>query len=834
MTGQKIKVLLLLLPLLAVGCALVDDNGPKKSSRTGLIVTPPSYYSTTKARYLGGKYQENLDRLVERIVRNPKTSTLQFANNISSVGGIGFFTHSAAKTPDERYLEVVLGTPETFENKGDLSDKVHHLFSLYGVEILGILSGDNDINQDKELSGYGLNLAWRNFLAEPAGNRVTMARAIIYLSKDRVRSFLRQELNQNNLLGNAVIFSVEENGPLTLVSYRPQEMRPDFRPAIREDNLASTPFAPKITPAQPSQSQSNEPSQNVEQPKKEPSNIKEATSSTNAKASRAEAKAELKTTVAAAEKNPEIAAKTAGKTTDSQEKAKSPQRDGAQDAEITRRETSVSGVPAHETKREPNVFSPKPGRPQTQQVAPPLTAESPAEKKLPVAQSTDPAPREENDRLSKKTEEIRPGTSIPEAPKTDIEMKKNDAVKRVVEAPKPAPAVTTEKPVVEPKKPDAGTNEKLSEPVVAKSSVEKSAVGPRNDAKKNIEPPSIASEVETPVRRVAPAHGIAPPALTDKAPEGLIPERTKTATGVVKSAEPSRPPDAKPPTPLAPLSTPKLEAQPQQAKPSLPSAKTTLEEKNVGTPTPASVQIAKAADENKTSETKIAEKLTPPTAAAKHSAVEAMKSAHASDVTKIETPASAPRIESAPATAKLPEVKDSSVRAAPPEPAGKSKADSTRSGEVEKPHPGASGVAKVETPVIETQPSTVTTASSRETVKDKSAGEQIALLKKPTEVVPEKKPLGRTIPKLLEGFIIQLGFNDREKAQRWAETMERRGYAVSITEAGAEGALRVRLGNFAIREDAERQLQTFKQQGLSGIIINLPQGFRPEARSSIP
>jgi cell division septation protein DedD len=92
----------------------------------------------------------------------------------------------------------------------------------------------------------------------------------------------------------------------------------------------------------------------------------------------------------------------------------------------------------------------------------------------------------------------------------------------------------------------------------------------------------------------------------------------------------------------------------------------------------------------------------------------------------------------------------------------------------------------------------------------------------------------RPEPKALEGFIIQLGFNDKEKARQWAEAMERRGYAVSITEAGAEGALRVRLGNFAQRDEAERQLRSFKQEGLSGIIINLPQGFRPEARSSIP
>jgi cell division protein FtsN len=64
--------------------------------------------------------------------------------------------------------------------------------------------------------------------------------------------------------------------------------------------------------------------------------------------------------------------------------------------------------------------------------------------------------------------------------------------------------------------------------------------------------------------------------------------------------------------------------------------------------------------------------------------------------------------------------------------------------------------------------------------------------------------------------------------------MQQRGYAVSVTEAGTEGSLRVRLGNFALRDEAERQLRNFKQDGMSGIIINLPQAFRPEARSSVP
>jgi hypothetical protein len=114
--------------------------------------------------------------------------------------------------------------------------------------------------------------------------------------------------------------------------------------------------------------------------------------------------------------------------------------------------------------------------------------------------------------------------------------------------------------------------------------------------------------------------------------------------------------------------------------------------------------------------------------------------------------------------------------------------------------------------------------------------EQLALLRKPPEAIvePPRPPLARPAQKPLEGFIIQLAFSDKDKAQSWAERMQQRGYAVSVTQAGTEGPLRVRLGNFALREDAERQLRNFKQEGMAGIIINLPQAFRPEARSSVP
>jgi cell division protein FtsN len=217
-------------------CTTLEEN-PRKNVQLGLITTPPTYYTTQKARYLGEKYKNNLDRLVERIVSNPKTANLQFANNIASVGGIGFFTHSATSLVDERFLEIIMGIPETFDSKLDHNAKVHRVFSLYGAELLLILASDSDIFQEKEVNGYGLNLSWRNLVPDAAGPRISLERSTLYFPKVKVRSFLRGDLSQNTFLGEAVIFAVVDDGPMKLVSYRPQELKPDSRGAIQEEPL---------------------------------------------------------------------------------------------------------------------------------------------------------------------------------------------------------------------------------------------------------------------------------------------------------------------------------------------------------------------------------------------------------------------------------------------------------------------------------------------------------------------------------------------------------------------------------------------------------------------
>jgi len=102
------------------------------------------------------------------------------------------------------------------------------------------------------------------------------------------------------------------------------------------------------------------------------------------------------------------------------------------------------------------------------------------------------------------------------------------------------------------------------------------------------------------------------------------------------------------------------------------------------------------------------------------------------------------------------------------------------------------------------------------------------------ENLPEIKPLMKPVPKALEGYIIQVAFKDRSEARIWADTFEQRGYAVSMTEASAGESLRVRVGNFRLRDEAERQLKSIRDTGLIGIILNLPQAYRPEVRSSLP
>lgn len=729
----------LLAAWLMVGCAMLDGSGSKKPSATGFISTPATYYSTAKAKYLGTKYKDNLDRLVERIARDPKTAPLQFANNISSVGGIGFFTHSATKTPDERYLEVVLATPETFETKGEYSEKVHRLFSRYGSELLGILSGDNEIYQDRELSGYGLNLAWHNTINESAGNRVMLARAIVYLPKEKVRSFIRGETNQNELLAGAVIFGEEEDGPLTLVSYRPQVLTADFRPAILEDNLAS---ADELKPSQVPGATAKEPAAKsnpkVEIAKKDSPTAKETPPAA------VERQTAVKTPPAAPQKSPASESlRPKDSATDAAEEPSTREADAVAAATVEEKSSVIaeSKVVKTDSEKQPNETTDLALGPKVEDLQTPAQATQP-EKAAPT-----------------KT------TLIVAANKSGVE------TKPIIELPKPTPA--SEAPQVEaaPGKALPAVEPKASAPVAAKLPGDHLVISSKQQ--ESTQGPSFAVRAESPAPSVEPT-----PIVTRKQTEPLSAikpaEATKEETPIVVLPVPAAPVQAKPP---APVSATKSDTQTVEKK-------APVEQKTESSALAGEVASAKVGEipaAKKESISKAAEKTIAPTVTAKAPAKlpvsEEIKPLPLSSVVKTEAPR-----------------------------------------------------AEIKTPAAPVVPAT----PPHEIVREKPAGEQLALLKKPGDSVVENKPAMRPAAKALEGFIIQIAFSDKAKAQHWAETMERRGYAVSVTEAGVEGSLRVRLGNFAVRDDAERQLRAFKQDGMSGIIINLPQGFKPEARSSVP
>src|SRR5207253_2127055 len=151
------------------------------------------------------------------------------------------------------------------------------------------------------------------------------------------------------------------------------------------------------------------------------------------------------------------------------------------------------------------------------------------------------------------------------------------------------------------------------------------------------------------------------------------------------------------------------------------------------------------------------------------------------EVSKTEAATVAPRPDANPPSAK-PRVTESSKAPESREP--------SLPVEKKKAEP-ASTQAKSEVKIPEAKSTPVVPAQSQQDkVAEKSTGDRVALLKdKPGDSVPDKKDLVKPVPKALEGYIIQLAFSERKSAQRWAETLQRRGYAVSVTEAGIAAPL---------------------------------------------
>jgi hypothetical protein len=585
--------------ILASGCAIQEKDTKGQLSAAGLIATPPSHYSTQKARYLGEKYKAKLNRLIELIIANPKTAKLQFANNLGSSGGMGFFTHSAVKAPDERFLEVVLGTGENLA-AGEYNGKVARLFSLYGRDLLVILASDHEIYNDRELSGYGLNFTWRTL-----GSRASTERAIVYFPKEKVRAFLKEDIGENTLLAEAVIFVIEAEGQANLLSFRAPEHVPDVRAPIQEQVIS-------------------------------PGLIK--------------AKPEVKAVVA---------------------------QGSVKITERIKLERNAGEGSAREKEKliiaSQNQTSSKPITPNEGLVAKEEIVPNPKIETV-VGEKTDPVP-------AGSALELAVQSYTASMPATEV-----------VEASASAPsAVESAQPQVEAKAIKANlqlesTGSKISE---SSSSVE----GSKDKEKLELSPDIINSRIPASMGELRPN--------TD----------SKGDLGIHARPEPA--------------STEARSSSPKQAKPGR-------------------------------------------------------------EVDKLGELASNP-----------------------------------------KTHPEAA--------YTETVIPTLITPSKLQNVEPETVERQGVLGQaKRIENIPETKSLVRPIPKALEGYIIQVSFNDRSEARRWGDSFEQRGYAVSMTEAGSAESLRVRVGNFRLRDDAERQLKNIRENGLVGIILNLPQAYQPQVRSSLP
>lgn len=222
----------LLLMVTFFGCSAAKPRGALPAVNARVSLTPPAhytpYYSTQKARALGESYSENLDLLLERVTQSP-IGQMQFANAIVSLS-LGFFTHSASRPPDERYLEAILAMPDILEEEEDVNATVSRLFAQYGRDILAILASDTTIADDPKVTGYGINFSWRNMLKTPSGPRMSMREAVIYVPKKKSERFLNQQIEHDELLGTSTIFVRQGEQPAQQIRYSPPPSQPWLQP----------------------------------------------------------------------------------------------------------------------------------------------------------------------------------------------------------------------------------------------------------------------------------------------------------------------------------------------------------------------------------------------------------------------------------------------------------------------------------------------------------------------------------------------------------------------------------------------------------------------------
>ncbi|HWH76451.1 MAG TPA: hypothetical protein VNT76_03730, partial [Candidatus Binatus sp.] len=353
-----------------------------------------------------------------------------------------------------------------------------------------------------------MNLAWRNMVAEPSGNRVSMERAVIYFPKERVRNFMRHELSENDLLRDAVIFAVEENGPLNLVSFKPPEPRPDFRPAIHEDNLAATPLASKPTVAsgsapKPALGQNIEAQGTVAKNELRAEKAPVSTASTKPIAMESNSKTMAET---ATLKNPPV--------------AKAP---------VTPPISNVRAEPTEEATTES------------------VTATKKSENGLPAAE-----PKKAEARAEQRTEKVAEQYLLKSPSSPVVEAKKVAPVSptTVAEAPKPDAQAIAPKIVAEPEKAEVIVKEKPAVIAVAPAAPGKAVEPLIVESKPTGSPPSIENAETRPVKKSSAAEAVKP-SVMPKSVEQKSPDATSSTVPAVRTAGPTQPAETAKPAPLA-------------------------------------------------------------------------------------------------------------------------------------------------------------------------------------------------------------------------------------------------------------------------------------------
>ncbi|HWP58710.1 MAG TPA: SPOR domain-containing protein [Candidatus Acidoferrales bacterium] len=787
-------------------CSLYEP-APPKASTAGLVVTPVSTYSTLKARGLAQRYKDNLERIVVEIVRSPVTAKLQFSNNIVSTGGIGFFTHSASQSADERYLELILAAPEVFDDSVGFGPKLDRLMAQYGGELLRILLSETAIYNDPEVAGYGLNFFWRTAARGDSGPQVIFERGVVYFRKDEARRFLDQKLTREALLSNSVIFATRGNSPPQLVAYSagraapalsvptPQEKATDAAvaaltsPIKEKDILAEAGQKPeeKIATPAPQPKTARAPSAGKAAPFEQISKPPEGKTSPEKPGKEAVREAPAK--YSAVPDTPK-----AEKHTD---KAQGAQASTAREEKTTAKEESRSPATVQKTESAAAPIRQPPAV--AGAVKPPEPAGG--------AKQPDASVKETS--IAEKASPPQPkgvSAEVQASAKQPAGELREKAEKGLFAASRDRPEASAGQGAEKPRSRESIKEEPTKTPPAAP--VQKPEESRPAVAKKPSEP---IAKAETPP--VSPRPHVEEPPAEARAP---------AASGIARTPEASPPKEAPPPAKLppagassapAPEAAPKAKAQPESAlsaRETLPATGRAAPE--ISTRSAESSAIApagKAAEERQkpSSETK---------AAAEHPAAK-------------QSIEKAPLKQEAPVSTRAEPKPDQSV-AEKKEPVQQATAPKELSGTQTK-------RAAVEAPrekqdLAKSFDDTAPSPKPRDPDDQAASGKSEAAISagklQPASVAREK---ANTDPgqvqlalKPVEGYAVQILFLQRAEAQRWAEILSREGYPISLTATGDGESVRLRVGSFASQAPASGLLERLRKQGLSGFVVHVPKG----------